>query len=246
MPLLDHFHPPLHPHRKWDAFHARWAVSIADALNGGLLSPGYFAEGLATLGRIEIDVATRSGHSDGVSAPPASPSGGGGVATLAPPALAPITHTLEMPAVFPPSIQVHVFSEHARDLVGAIELVSPANKDRPASRRAFAVKCLSYLQSGVGLIITDAVTSRSANLHDEMAGLIVGAAPRFPGGPSLYAAAYRPFKRGEEERIGVWPAELRLGEPLPVLPLWLRNAEEPILIDLEAAYAEACRKCLIG
>ena len=33
---------------------------------------------------------------------------------------------------------------------------------------------------------------------------------------------------------------------IPTLPLWLLNQETPILIDLEATYSEACRKCLIG
>ena len=103
-----------------------------------------------------------------------------------------------------------------------------------------------YLQNGVGLIVADVVTERTANLHDEMAGLIVGGAPAFPNAAPQYAAAYRPFKRGEQERIGVWPVELRLGEALPVLPLWLRNAESPINVDFEAAYAEACRKCRIS
>jgi hypothetical protein len=168
------------------------------------------------------------------------------VATLTAPAWTPGTHLMEMNADFPSAIQVHVFSEHARTLVGAIEFVSPSNKDRPKSRRAFAVKCLSYLQAGVGVIVVDVVTERSANLHDEMADLIVGGAPKFPGSPRLYAAAYRPFKRGDDERIGVWPVELKLGEPLPVLPLWLCNAETAIRIDLEAAYVEACRKCRIG
>ena len=40
-------------------------------------------------------------------------------------------------------------------LVGAIELVSPSNKARPAARRAFAMKCLNYLNAGIGLIIVD-------------------------------------------------------------------------------------------
>ena len=33
-------------------------------------------------------------------------------------------------------------------LVAAIELVSPGNKDRPAERRAFAIKCASHLAQG--------------------------------------------------------------------------------------------------
>jgi pimeloyl-ACP methyl ester carboxylesterase len=32
MPLLDHFHPPLHPHHHWESFHSNWATRIAPAL----------------------------------------------------------------------------------------------------------------------------------------------------------------------------------------------------------------------
>ena len=46
-------------------------------------------------------------------------------------------------------------------LVAAIELVSPANKDRAAHRRAFAT-CASHLCQGVGLVIVDIVTSWQA------------------------------------------------------------------------------------
>lgn len=80
MPLLDHFHAPLSPLRSWESFHSAWAGSIADALNGGLLPEGYFAEEQTHAGpRVEIDVATmREGPA------------GGGTATLpltwAPPA----------------------------------------------------------------------------------------------------------------------------------------------------------------
>ena len=59
MPLLDHFHPPLHPVHNWEAVHSRWASAIADALNEDLLPPEYFAEPETRgRGRVEIDVAT--------------------------------------------------------------------------------------------------------------------------------------------------------------------------------------------
>jgi hypothetical protein len=59
MPLLDHFHAPLHPQRHWEAFHSRWANAIADALNADLLPPDYFAEPEThATGRVEIGVAT--------------------------------------------------------------------------------------------------------------------------------------------------------------------------------------------
>jgi hypothetical protein len=37
----------------------------------------------------------------------------------------------------------------ARQLVAAIEIVSPANKDRPENRRAFVTNCAALLQQGV-------------------------------------------------------------------------------------------------
>jgi hypothetical protein len=246
MPLYDHFRPPLSEERSWDAFHSRWATAIADELNLRLPAIGCFAEALATRGRVEIDVAVeRDPRTRNGAGSRAVPKSAGGVATLTPTAWTPAAPSMEMEIDFPPEIQVLVFADSARTLVGAIELVSPGNKDRPSARRAFAVKCMSYLHSGVGLIVADIVTERSANLHDEMAQVAVSGVPTFPGSPALYAAAYRPFKRDEQDRVAVWPVELRVGESLPVLPLWLRNQESPIRIDLEAAYAEACQKCLI-
>jgi len=53
MPPLYHFHPPLYPTHRWESFHARWAVAIADALNE-TLSSRYFAETQMHLGsRVE-------------------------------------------------------------------------------------------------------------------------------------------------------------------------------------------------
>ena len=90
------------------------------------------------------------------------------------------------------------------------------------------------------------MTQRRANLHDQMARLIAGNAPRFPGTPSIYAAAYRPFRRGDEGKVSVWPVPLAVGEPLPVLPLWLREVEEPVRVDLETAYTEARQRGALG
>src|SRR5262245_13659963 len=110
-----------------------------------------------------------------------------------------------MDAVFTAELSVLVINvEAGPTLVGAIELVSPSNKARPAARRAFAMKCLNYLNTGIGLIVVDVVTGRRANLHDQMARLIVGSASPFPGTPSTYAAAYRPFRRGEAAKVSVW------------------------------------------
>src|SRR5262245_8615395 len=198
MPLLDHFHPPLSETRKWEGFHSHWASSLAAQLNAGLLPPRHFAEPQVSHGRIEVDVATDRLLGNGASSGLAS-AAAGGVAAVAAPAWSPPAPTLEMDAVFAAEFTVLVINVEAGPmLVGAIDFVSPSNKARPAARRAFAMKCLNYLNAGIGLIIVDVVTERLANLHDEMAELIVGKAPRFPGTPPTYAAAYRPFRQGDE------------------------------------------------
>src|SRR4051812_7757423 len=128
MPLLDHFHPPLFPRRHWESFHVTWAGAIADTLNEDLLPDGYFAEEHAHAGaRIEIDVATFAG--DG------APAANGSVATRT---YAPPAPPLTIPAAFPDEFEVRVYeSEGGARLVAAVELVSPANKDRAAHRAAF-------------------------------------------------------------------------------------------------------------
>src|SRR5260370_29251350 len=59
MPLLDHFHPPLHGPRRWEGFHHAWATFTARQLNQEALPPSYFAEPEISLGpELEVDVAT--------------------------------------------------------------------------------------------------------------------------------------------------------------------------------------------
>jgi hypothetical protein len=44
VPLLDHFHAPLAPGRRWESFHVNWTAAMADALNEQLLPDGFIAE----------------------------------------------------------------------------------------------------------------------------------------------------------------------------------------------------------
>ncbi|WP_439631723.1 DUF4058 family protein [Gemmata sp.] len=237
MPLLDHFHPPLFPRRHWESFHVTWAGAIADALNEGLLPDGYFAEEHAHAGaRVEIDVATFADDS--------APASAGSVATqtYAPPAPA-----LTIPAAFPDEFAVRVYeAEGGARLVAAVELVSPANKDRGSHRAAFANKCAGYLAQGVALVVVDVVTSRSADLHGDVLRLLGwSAAPGLPAGTDLYAVAYRPVVRDGTGRVEAWPVPLAVGRDLPTLPLAL-SAELCLPVDLEATYAAACSRRRLG
>jgi hypothetical protein len=232
MPLLDHFRPPLSTERHWESFHTTWAGSIADALNQQL-PEGYFAEEqLHPSARVEIDVATFESTSE---------SAQGGVIVAGRKTWSTASPTWTIPGVIAEGLEILLFqNEGGPRLVGAIELISPANKDRPETRRALACKCASYLHAGVGLLIVDVVTSRSANLHNELMRLM----PESAGAQlstELYAVAYRPVRRSEQDQIDIWPAELTVGEPLPELPLWL-GPDLVVPVALESAYLDACRR----
>jgi hypothetical protein len=234
MPLLDHFHPPWSIRRHWESFHATWTVYVADAL-GEQLPENYVVEVQTHAGaRVEIDVAT---FDDSGVARANGPAGTAVVPRLGPPPVQ------TMPAVFPAGFEVLVFATGAGPiLVGAIAFVSPANKDRPETRRAFAVKCASYLYQGVSLIVVDVVTGRAANLHNEVMQLMGAAADfQMPGAPALYAVAYRPVRRAEKEEIDLWPVTLEVGQNMPVLPLVLTE-DVRASVDLEATYMDACRR----
>ncbi len=236
MPLLDHFHAPLFPRYPWESFHAYWAASIGGYLNR-ILPRRYLALIQTHLGpQIEADVAEfeRPPNSDDEQSTN-GPTGGVAVQTYAPPVA-----TMVMPALYPDDLEVQV--RDLRDdyrLVAVVELVSPRNKDRPEARRAFAAKCAAYLQRGIGVIMVDTVTTRQANMHNELVRLLERE-DRFqmPAEVWLATVAYRPARRGDANEIDVWTAPLVVGGALPVLPLALLGTRA-IPLDLEATYTEA-------
>ena len=60
-------------------------------------------------------------------------------------------------------------TKSGRRLVAAVEIVSPANEDRPETRRAFVAKCgPASLQSLVCVAIVDLVTTRTFNLYGDL------------------------------------------------------------------------------
>jgi hypothetical protein len=229
MPLLDHFHPPLSDRRHWEAFHARWASAIADELNAHL-PDDYFAEAQVHHGaRVEIDVATFSERN--------SNGGGTAVQTIAAPTLAPAD--LLIPAVFLEQFAVHIFQNAGGpSLVAAIELASPANKDRAETRRAFAVKCAAYLQRGIGLIVVDVVTNRHANLLRDLLELMNALELSGIDVQALMAVSYRPVQVGERGTVEARLFPLAIGQTLPTVPLAL-DAGQILLVDFEATYTEA-------
>src|SRR5262249_55005906 len=143
--------------------------------------------------RVEIDVSTFESNGEG-------DAGGVGVAVWSPPrpaAVVPLEFT--DPGIF----EGQVFNDQGGPrIVAAGELASPANKDRPSNRRAFAVKCASYLHEGIGVMIVDVVTERRANLHVELLEILKSpATPAVSALGDLYAVAYRTVFAKESPRL---------------------------------------------
>lgn len=225
--LLDHFHPPLSERRYPAAFHHTWAVQIATQLNEQL-PEGWYAEPHVHVG-IEVDVATYE------EADAAKPEVLEAKELWSPPE--PVL-TLDFPLA-EEEFAVHVMAESAGPgLVGAIELVSRANKDRPETREAFVSKCETYLRSGLGLVIVDIVTDRRADLHSQ---LIQRVEPTAETDESpLYAAAYHPKGKNSTAMLEIWHEPLSVGEPLPTMPLYLKDGPM-VPIELSVTYQDALK-----
>ena len=143
-------------------------------------------------------------------------------------------------AIVTDSVEVSIFADDGGPvLAGAIELVSPANKDRPAHRDAFTSKCAAYLQAGVGLVVVDIVIDRKADLHAELMARLFAPGPGADG--DLYSAAYRPVDREGQVQLDIWREPIALGGPLPVLPLWLKGGL-CLRLDLDATYDRTRRE----
>ena len=245
MPLRDHFRPPVSNKSSWEGFHAMWPASIVQHLRK-LLPPGYIAEPRVRLGTaMEIDIGALELENAPYSSATHSQGNGtsatnGGAATA--------TWTASDPTIAvetdPPEeyeYAVHIFDlERERQLVAAIELVSPANKDRPESRESFVAKCAALLRKGVAVSIVDLVTIRQFNLYAQLMQFI-----RHPDRtmsldkPSIYAASCRWPTLGTRAKLEAWSHPLVIGRPLPTLPLWL-GPELVVSLNLEPSYEQAC------
>ncbi len=242
MPLLDHFHPPLYPRHRWHGFHNAWATYLAAALNQTLPAEYFAAPNVQFT--IEIDTAVLREENIAYAVIPnmATENGSNGAVVTEhwhPPTPSQTIHF----DLAGDTIEVLINSDVDGDgprLVGAIELVSPANKDRPAQRSAFTAKCESYLCSGIGLLIIDIVTNRNTNLHNELMQRIEpnpldGMSVKEP----LYTVAYHPTERDKQPLLDLWYNSLSIGQELPTMPLWLLDG--PCMpVDLETVYRRTC------
>lgn len=232
MPLLDHFHPPLTKVSGWASVHQTFLVHLASDFQDQLPRP-FYAEPGVHFG-IEVDVAALERMAD--------PASNGRQATWHPTWKAPTaTATVEF-AVATDELEVLVYGddpEGGTRLVGAVELVSPANKDRAESRVTFVTKVHEYLIRGVGVVVVDLVTSRHFNLHNDLMTRLGHPDQTMDG--QLYAVGYRPTGKNGVGELAMWQYPVEVGEPLPTVPLWLYGGI-CIPARLEETYEKSVRQ----
>lgn len=243
MPLYDHFRPPISKRASWEGFHGFWPGKMVEALFPHL-PPGFTAEPRVHLGNLfELDVNTYHREEwDEQGWSPDTGADGTAVATAA--------YTLPRPALVLDdadfdaeyAYEVLVFDrDRDRTLVAAVEIVSPANKDRPTSRAGFVAKCAALLSRGVCVSIVDVVTVKRFNLYADLLDTIGRSDPSFlPTPPATYAVTLRTSNGGKRTSVETWSYALEVGSPLPTLPIWLDD-ERMIPLDLESSYSETCR-----
>ena len=239
MPLRDHFRPPLEKKHPWNELHAGWPMMLVQHLFR-LLPPGFEAGPSVQIGKdFNIDIGVVDDDERFLSG---ADEGAGGTAVAAAVAPSP-TAVLDTDMPVQDELEVLIYdAEQGRQLVAAIELVSPANKDRPETRRAFVGKVAALLQKDVCVSIVDVVTSKSFNLYAELLAFIDRTDPAVPAEPpAIYTVTLLGRSRFRKRtQLLCWYNPMTVGLPLPTLPIRLTE-DQRILLPLEESYEETCK-----
>jgi Protein of unknown function (DUF4058) len=244
MPLRDHFRPPLDNFTAWEGFHGQWPAVIVQHLGKKLPAQYVAAPRVHSGAQVEIHVATYETEEGGTVSQASDGNGGVATAVWAP---AQPTLAVETGVIDCDEYEIRIYdTKSGRRLVAAIELVSPANKDRPEHRRLFVAKCAALLQQQVSIVIVDLVTVRDFNLYADLLELLSLSDPALgtePPGLDAVACRWRP--RDNKPLLEAWNQPLALAQPLPTLPLWLAE-DLAIPLELEASYEQTCQDLRIS
>jgi hypothetical protein len=142
MPEWKRVPPTLYHH-----FHQRWTISICDALNAGLLPPGYSALVEQYSSGLDPDVLALQRRSTKPS------DSGAAMTTLEDPRTRMVVHPRE--GRFHERANRVVIRHHLGEVVCAIEIVSPGNKAGKIAIREFVSKAVGFLKRGINLLVVD-------------------------------------------------------------------------------------------
>ena len=208
-------------------FHSSWLTSLKWALNRGLLPAGFYAMAEQRASLYGPDVLTLTTNPR--PAPP--PAGGNGVA-VAEPQTSRRLRSHGLPAT---GRALTVRHSGGKRIVAVIEVVSPANKDRPESVGDFAGKAVGLVRNGVHVVVVDILPPGNHDpegMHGAIwPGLDTEPEPTPPPADRPYTfAGYR-----ADHRPVAFVEYGAVGRPLPPVPLYL-DGEVFVNVPLEETY----------
>ena len=230
---------PLHDWRDdrgWDSMHLVWLAQMLDWVQPRL--PAGYRAYLGSVPAMTIDVP--NGRPDvsvrqWPAAPPEAAIAASTTTGNEPDEEAVATFTLD------PQRAVHI-DLHGQ-LIAAIEIASPRNKDRPAARKRYLGRYAGYLRQGVHLLLIDVLPRPAGFSFADALAANLGLAQ--PPCPAPCAISYRVGESVPEGTIlALWRRPLQVGQPLPEIPLAL-GSEPRVPIDLEYTYREAARRAYL-
>ena len=222
-------------------FHTRWVTHIAEAINDGVLPPGYFANCEMIAQEIEGGKRTRVQpdglvlkRSESLFDPAADAEGG--VALLEVP---PKARRIPVSFVPRPARHITIRHYHGHRVVALIEIVSPGNKDGVAHLGEFTPKVADSLLAGIHVCVVDLFPPGRHDPNGVHAVVQQHFAPVSydpPPGEPLTVASYvgGPGKDAFLNHFAV-------GTALPAAPLFL-TPQRYVTIPLEETYQLTWRR----
>jgi hypothetical protein len=234
---------PVHDWSRVDAnvyhhFQQRWTIAICDALNAGLLPPGYSALVEQHAGGLVPDVLAVQRRSP--ASRPGEPRGG--VLTSAPPKTRVVKQAKTILAARANRI---VIRHRLGEVVCVIEIVSPGNKSGRAVLRQFVEKTINFLQQGIHVLVIDILppTPRDPQGMYKVIWDEIDEEPfELPPDKPLTLAAYVAGDPKADVETTAYVDLVGVGDPLPDMPAYL-DRDGYVPVPLEATYQAAWATC---
>jgi hypothetical protein len=227
---------PVHDWTRVDAgiyhsFHNLWIAGLNNALNGGMLPTDYYALVEQHAGRTVADVLTL--HASRPNGEP-PPSRGGIAVAEAPPKVRRELTATEAYRQLRRTLAIRHVTGHR--LIALLEIVSPANKDRPESVNTFVTKAIEALEMGIHILLLDIFPPGRHDrqgMHGALWSHFDQVPYDLPADEPLTIASY---SAGQPAKA--YLEHLSMGGALPDMPLFLQS-DRYVSVPLESTYQAA-------
>lgn len=213
-------------------FHQSWSVRLKDALNGGVLTEGYYAL---------VEQRVDGPEPDVIAVETQKPDSTLAAATLELPKTKRIVRASSDAALYARKANRISVRHPLGHVVAVIEIVSPGNKDSRHALRSFVEKAVAFVRNGVHLLIVDLFPPSPERdpqgIHKAIWDEIADEPFELPADKPLTLVAYHSINDyiAYLEFVGV-------GDPLPDMPLFLSRTAH-VLTPLEATYEATWAVC---